>query len=80
MFVHGALCIAYSGQCLTSEAIGGRSANRGACAQACRLPYQLVVDGVLRDLGDEAYLLSPQDLEAKLAAVLAAPPVVHRPA
>ena len=64
VFVHGALCIAYSGQCLTSEAIGGRSANRGACAQACRLPYQLVVDGVLRDLGDEAYLLSPQDLEA----------------
>jgi putative protease len=38
VFVHGALCIAYSGQCLTSEAIGGRSANRGACAQACRLP------------------------------------------
>ena len=46
VFVHGALCIAYSGQCLTSEAIGGRSANRGACAQACRLPYELVVDGV----------------------------------
>ena len=64
VFVHGALCIAYSGQCLTSEAIGGRSANRGACAQACRLPYELVVDGVLRDLGDRAYLLSPQDLEA----------------
>ena len=64
VFVHGALCIAYSGQCLTSEAIGGRSANRGACAQACRLPYELVVDGVLRDLGDKAYLLSPQDLEA----------------
>ena len=64
VFVHGALCIAYSGQCLTSEAIGGRSANRGACAQACRLPYELVVDGVLRDLGDKAYLLSPEDLEA----------------
>src|SRR5437667_309795 len=64
VFVHGALCIAYSGQCLTSEAIGGRSANRGACAQACRLPYELVVDGVLRDLGDQAYLLSPEDLEA----------------
>lgn len=62
-FVHGALCIAYSGQCLTSEAIGGRSANRGACAQACRLPYELVVDGELRDTGDNAYLLSPQDLE-----------------
>ena len=64
VFVHGALCIAYSGQCLTSEAIGGRSANRGACAQACRLPYELIVDGVLRDLGDKAYLLSPEDLEA----------------
>ena len=63
VFVHGALCVAYSGQCLTSEAIGGRSANRGACAQACRLPYELYVDGVLRDLGDKAYLLSPQDLE-----------------
>lgn len=64
VFVHGALCVAYSGQCLTSEAIGGRSANRGACAQACRLPYELVVDGELQDLGDRAYLLSPEDLEA----------------
>ncbi len=64
VFVHGALCVAYSGQCLTSEAIGGRSANRGACAQACRLPYDLVVDGAVRPLGDAASLLSPQDLEA----------------
>ncbi|HEY5961834.1 MAG TPA: U32 family peptidase [Polyangiaceae bacterium] len=64
VFAHGALCIAYSGQCLTSEAIGGRSANRGACAQACRLPYDLVVDGITRDLGDLAYLLSPRDLDA----------------
>jgi putative protease len=64
VFVHGALCIAYSGQCLTSEAIGGRSANRGACAQACRLPYDLVVDGAVKDTGDEAFLLSPEDLEA----------------
>jgi len=64
VFVHGALCVAYSGQCLTSEALGGRSANRGACAQACRLPYELVVDGELRDQGDRAYLLSPEDLEA----------------
>lgn len=64
VFVHGALCIAYSGQCLTSEAIGGRSANRGACAQACRLPYDVLVDGELRDGGDRAYLLSPEDLEA----------------
>jgi putative protease len=64
VFVHGALCVAYSGQCLTSEALGRRSANRGECAQACRLPYELVVDGVKRDLGDRRYLLSPQDLAA----------------
>ncbi|HEX2972825.1 MAG TPA: U32 family peptidase, partial [Tepidisphaeraceae bacterium] len=64
VFVHGALCVAYSGQCLTSESLGGRSANRGQCAQACRLPYDLVVDGQRRDLGDKAYLLSPQDLAA----------------
>ena len=62
VFVHGALCVAYSGQCLTSEALGGRSANRGQCAQACRLPYDLIVDGAHRELGDNAYLLSPQDL------------------
>ena len=62
VFVHGALCVAYSGQCLTSESLGGRSANRGECAQACRLPYELVVDGIVKDLGDRAYLLSPQDL------------------
>jgi putative protease len=64
VFVHGALCVAYSGQCLTSEALGGRSANRGQCAQACRLPYEMYVDGRRRDLGDRAYLLSPQDLAA----------------
>jgi len=64
VFVHGALCVAYSGQCLTSESLGQRSANRGECAQACRMPYELVVDGVLRDLGDKRYLLSPQDLAA----------------
>jgi U32 family peptidase len=62
VFVHGALCVAYSGQCLTSEALGGRSANRGECAQACRMPYDLVVDGELLELGDRKYLLSPQDL------------------
>ncbi len=56
--------MAYSGQCLTSEALGGRSANRGACAQACRLPYELYVDGERRDLGDRKYLISPQDLAA----------------
>ncbi len=64
VFVHGALCVSYSGQCLTSEAIGGRSANRGACAQSCRLPYELYVDGERHDVGERAYLLSPQDLEA----------------
>lgn len=62
VFVHGALCVAYSGQCLTSEALGGRSANRGECAQACRLPYELLCDGRRVDLGDRRYLLSPQDL------------------
>ncbi|TWT81863.1 putative protease YhbU precursor [Planctomycetes bacterium CA13] len=61
-FIHGALCVAYSGQCLTSESLGGRSANRGHCAQACRLPYELIVDGEDRDLGEIRYLLSPQDL------------------
>ena len=64
VFVHGALCVAYSGQCLTSEALGGRSANRGECAQACRLPYEIVCDGRLQDLDDIKYLLSPQDLAA----------------
>ncbi|MEO8268819.1 MAG: DUF3656 domain-containing protein [Aureliella sp.] len=64
VFVHGALCVAYSGQCLTSESLGGRSANRGQCAQACRLPYEVVCDGQERDLGEVKYLLSPQDLAA----------------
>ena len=62
VFVHGALCVAYSGQCLTSESLGGRSANRGECAQACRMPYELVSDGKTIPLGDRKYLLSPQDL------------------
>jgi putative protease len=64
VFVHGALCVAYSGQCLTSESLGQRSANRGECAQACRMTYEMIVDGALRDLGDRRYLLSPQDLAA----------------
>jgi putative protease len=64
IFVHGALCVAYSGQCFSSEAWGGRSANRGQCAQACRLPYEMIVDGQLRPLGDARYLLSPGDLYA----------------
>ena len=62
IFVHGALCVAYSGQCFSSEAWGGRSANRGQCAQACRLPYELIVDGRTQPLGDARYLLSPGDL------------------
>jgi putative protease len=62
VFVHGALCVAYSGQCLTSESLGGRSANRGECAQACRMPYDLISDGKPVPLGDRRYLLSPQDL------------------
>ncbi|MCM3493428.1 U32 family peptidase [Paenibacillus lactis] len=64
VFVHGALCVSYSGQCLTSEMWGGRSANRGECAQACRLPYDLIVDGEQKPMGDVAYLLSPKDLAA----------------
>ena len=62
VFIHGALCVAYSGQCLTSESLGGRSANRGECAQACRMPYDLICDGKPIPLGDRKYLLSPQDL------------------
>lgn len=64
VFVHGALCVSYSGQCFSSEAWGGRSANRGKCAQACRLSYDLIVDGEPRDLGAFRYLLSPGDLSA----------------
>ncbi|HSQ41371.1 MAG TPA: U32 family peptidase, partial [Fibrobacteraceae bacterium] len=62
VFVHGALCVSYSGQCLTSENFGGRSANRGQCAQSCRLPYTLFVDGQKQNLHGRNYLFSPQDL------------------
>ena len=62
VFVHGALCVAYSGQCFTSESIGGRSANRGQCAQSCRFEYDLIVDGKKKELGDKKYLVSPKDL------------------
>ena len=62
IFVHGALCVSYSGQCFSSEAWGGRSANRGKCAQACRLPYEMLVDGLVKPLADARYLLSPGDL------------------
>src|SRR5438552_3016669 len=66
-FVHGALCVSWSGQCLTSEALQHRSANRGQCAQSCRMPYDLIVDGRAETArGDEQlkYLLSPRDLAA----------------
>ena len=64
VFVHGALCVSYSGQCLASLSIGGRSANRGQCAQPCRLPYELHVDGRRVDCGGRDFLLSPRDLAA----------------
>lgn len=67
VFVHGALCMAWSGQCLTSETFSDRSANRGQCSQACRMPYEAVVDGQLLPLGDLRYLLSPEDLAAHAA-------------
>lgn len=62
VFVHGALCVAYSGQCFTSESLGGRSANRGQCAQSCRFDYDIYVDGHKKELGQHKYLVSPQDL------------------
>lgn len=61
-FVHGALCYSYSGQCLMSSLIGGRSGNRGRCAQTCRLPYALQKDGRRMNRKGEAYLLSCRDL------------------
>ena len=59
-FIHGALCISYSGQCLFSSMIGGRSGNRGKCAQSCRLPYELIEND--KTTLDKGYLLSPRDL------------------
>ena len=64
VFVHGALCLAYSGQCLASLTLGGRSGNRGECAQPCRMPYQVVCDGNDLDLGGQEYPLSTRDLAA----------------
>ena len=61
-FVHGALCVAYSGQCLMSSMLGGRSGNRGRCAQPCRLPYQLLDEEKKRISTKGQYLLSPKDL------------------
>ncbi len=62
VFVHGALCVAYSGQCFTSESLGGRSANRGQCAQSCRFEYELFVDDKKKELLDKKFLVSPKDL------------------
>ncbi len=62
VFVHGALCVSYSGQCFTSETLEGRSANRGQCAQSCRFGYELIVDGEKKNLVDKKYLVSPHDL------------------
>ena len=63
VFVHGALCISYSGQCLFSSMVGGRSGNRGKCAQPCRLPYQLIENNQANQkVIDNGYLLSPRDL------------------
>lgn len=59
VFVHGAICMCYSGQCLMSSILGGRSGNRGRCAQPCRLPYELVGDS--KSCGS-AYILSPKDM------------------
>lgn len=63
-FVHGALCYCYSGQCLMSSMIGGRSGNRGRCAQPCRMAYDFKVDGKSALNQSEKYLLSPKDMSA----------------
>jgi putative protease len=60
IFIHGALCISYSGQCLMSSLIGGRSGNRGRCAQPCRLPYE-IINKTNRKM-EKGYLLSPKDI------------------
>lgn len=64
VFVHGALCVSYSGQCLMSSLIGGRSGNRGSCAQPCRMKYS-IVDKDFRELDgwEEKYVLSTKDLK-----------------
>lgn len=61
-FVHGALCYCYSGMCLFSSMLGGRSGNRGRCAQPCRLPYTAYKDREQISQEEQAYLLSPKDM------------------
>ena len=60
IFVHGALCVCYSGQCLMSSMIGGRSGNRGRCAQPCRLPYAIINRKNMVE--KKGYILSPKDI------------------
>jgi putative protease len=60
IFIHGALCVCYSGQCLMSSVIGGRSGNRGRCAQPCRLPYTLINENNKEEF--KGYILSPKDM------------------
>ena len=64
VFVHGALCVSYSGQCLMSYMVGGRSGNRGECAQSCRLPYTLCDFYTNKEYGKTSYLLSLKDLNS----------------
>ena len=61
-FVHGALCYCYSGQCFMSSYIGGRSGNRGRCAQPCRMEYDVLKDGKVLNPGNNKYVLSPKDI------------------
>lgn len=60
IFIHGALCVSYSGECLMSSLLNGRSGNRGTCSQCCRMPYDLEIDGKI--VNQEKYVLSPKDL------------------
>jgi putative protease len=62
IFIHGALCVSYSGECLMSSLLNGRSGNRGTCSQCCRMPYDLYVEG--KKVSKEKYLLSPKDLNS----------------
>ena len=61
-FVHGALCYCYSGQCFLSSFIGGRSGNRGQCAQPCRMEYDVILNGKVLNKKNEKYVLSPKDI------------------
>ena len=76
----GHMCVSYNGQCFSSEAWGGRSANRGQCAQQCRMPYGLMVDGALKEIGDSSrYLLSPQVGDLPISPHMSIPHGLRRP-